>query len=49
MIKQKSKNTAPWTYVVSDPKGKEKKRIAETNQKEFRVEKITKRKLINYM
>ena len=23
MIKQKSKNTAPWTYVVSDPRGKE--------------------------
>ena len=49
MIK-KVKNTVPWTYVISDLKGKEidgtlyEKELQKTNQKEFRVEKVTKRK-----
>ena len=49
MIK-KVKNTVPWTYVISDLKGEEifgtfsKKELFKTNQKEFRVEKVIKRK-----
>ena len=49
MIK-KVKNTVPWTYVTSDLKGEEivatfhKKELRKTNQKEFRVEKLIKRK-----
>ena len=49
MIK-KVKNTLPWTYFISDLKGKEiagifcKKKIQKTNQKDFRVEKVIKRK-----
>ena len=41
------KNTVPWTYFI---KGKEilgtfyKKKLQKTNQKEFRVEKVIKRK-----
>ena len=44
------KNTVPWTYVISDLNGKEiigsfyKKKLQKTNQKEFRVEKLIKRK-----
>ena len=49
MIK-KVKNTAPWTYVISDLKGDEiirkfyEKELQKTNQKEFRVEKVIKRR-----
>ena len=49
MIKQ-VKNTVPWTYVISDLKGEEiirtfyEKELQKTNQKEFRVEKVIKRK-----
>ena len=49
MIK-KIKNTVPWTYAISDLKGEEivrtfyRKELRKTNQKEFRVEKIIKRK-----
>ena len=45
------KNTVPWKYVISDLKGEEivgtvcKKDLLETNQKEFRVENLKKRKL----
>ena len=47
---KKVKNTVPWTYVISDLKGKEidgtlyEKELQKTNQKEFMVEKVTKRK-----
>ena len=47
---KKVKNTVPWTYVISDLKGKEivgtlyKKELQKTNQKEFRVGKVIKRK-----
>ena len=49
MIK-KVKNTVPRTYVISDLKDEEivgmlyKKKLQKTNQKEFRVEKVIKRK-----
>ena len=49
MIK-KLKNTVPWTYVISDFDGEEitetfyKEELQKTNQKEFRVEKVIKRK-----
>ena len=49
MIK-KVKNTIPCTYVIIDVKGEEivetfyEKELPKTNQKEFRIEKIIKRK-----
>ena len=49
MIK-KVKNIVPWTYVISDLKEEEivetfyEKELQKTNQKEFRVEKVLKRK-----
>ena len=49
MIK-KIKNTVAWTYAISDLKAEEivrtfyRKELRKTNQKEFRVEKIIKRK-----
>ena len=47
---KKVKNAVPWTYVISDLKGEEifgtfyKKELQKANQKEFRVEKVVKRK-----
>ena len=44
------KKTVPWTYVVSDLNGEEitgsfyEKELQKTNQKEFRIEKVLKRK-----
>ena len=44
-----------WTYVFSDLKGEEiveifyEKEFQKANQKQFRVEKVIKRKVINYM
>ena len=49
MIK-KVKNTVSWTYVTSNLKDEEiveifyKEELQESNQKEFRVEKVTKKK-----
>ena len=46
----KIKNTVPWTYVISDLNGEEivgsfyEKELQKTNQKEFRIEKLIKRK-----
>ena len=46
----KVENNAPWTYVISDLNGEEtagtfyEKELQKTNQKEFRVEKVIKRK-----
>ena len=48
----KGKNTLPWIYVDTDLKGEEiaeifyrkKKKMQKTNQKEFSVEKVIKRK-----
>ena len=47
---KKSKNTLSWTYVVSDLNDEEvvgmfsEKKFPKTNQKQFRVEKVIKRK-----
>ena len=44
------KNTLPWTYVISDPNDEEivasfnKNELEKTNQIEFRVEKVIKKK-----
>ena len=44
------KSTVPWTYVISDLNGEEivgsfyEKELQKTNQKEFRIEKVVKRK-----
>ena len=46
----KIKNTVSWTYAISDLNGEEitgsfyEKELRKTNQKEFRIEKILKRK-----
>ena len=50
LIIKKAKNTAPWTYVINDLNGEEiigtfhEKELQKTNQKEFRIEKVPKRK-----
>ena len=47
---EKIKNTVSWTYVISDLNGEEivgsfyEKELQKTNQKEFRIEKVIKRK-----
>ena len=46
---RKDKNTVSWTYVICDLKSEEmgtfyKKELKKTNQKQFRVEKVIKRK-----
>ena len=47
---EKVKNTVPWTYVINDLNGEEiigifyKKELQKANQKEFRTEKVIKRK-----
>ena len=49
-IISKIKTTVSWTYVISDLNGEEiagrsyKKQLQKTNQKEFRIEKVIKRK-----
>ena len=46
----KIKNTVPWTFVINDLNGEEiietfyEKELQKTNQKEFRIEKVIKRK-----
>ena len=51
----KIKNTVPWTYVISDLNGEEitgsfyEKELQKTSQKEFRIEKVLKKKVINCM
>ena len=47
---KKVKNTVPWTYVINDLNGKEiigtfyEKELQQTNQQEFRIEKVIKKK-----
>ena len=47
---KKIQNTVPWTYVISDLNGEEitgtfyEKELQKTNEKEFRIEKVIKRK-----
>ena len=49
-IIKKIKNTVPWTYVINDLNGEEiigtfyEKELQKTNKKEFRIEKVIKRK-----
>ena len=51
----KIRNTVPWTYVISDLNGENivgtfyEKELQKTNQKEFRIEKIIKKKEISCM
>ena len=51
-IIKKIKNTVPWTYVINDLNGEEiigtifKNELQKTNQKEFRIEKVIKRKSV---
>ena len=46
----KIKNTVPWTYLINDLNGEEitgtfnENELQKTNQKEFRIEKVIKRK-----
>ena len=54
-VVSKIKNTVPWTYVINDLNGEEiigtfyEKELQKTNQQEFRIEKVIKKKVINYM
>ena len=47
---KKLKNTLPWTYVINDLNGDQimgtfyEKELQKTNQEEFRIEKVIKRK-----
>ena len=49
-VVSKIKNTVPWTYVINDLSGGEitgsfyEKELQKTSQKEFRIEKVLKRK-----
>ena len=49
-IISKIKNTVPWTYVISDLNGEKiigtfyEKELQKTNQKEFRIKKVLKKK-----
>ena len=49
-ISSKIENTVPWTYVINDLNGEEiigtfyEKELQKTNKKEFRIEKVIKRK-----
>ena len=50
LVISKIKNTVPWTYVISDLNGEEitesfyEKELQKNNRKEFRIEKVLKRK-----
>ena len=52
---KKVKNTVPWTYVINDLNGEEitrtfyEKELQKTSQEEFRIEKVIKKKVINFM
>ena len=50
LLLMRFKNTVPWTYTISDLNGEQiigsfyEKELQKTNQKEFRIEKVLKRK-----
>ena len=52
---KKIKNTVPWTYVINDLNGEEiigtfyEKELQGTNRQEFKIEKVVRKKEINYM
>ena len=49
------KNTLPWTYVINDLNGDKitetfyEHELQRTNQQDFRIEKVIKKKVINYV
>ena len=49
-VVSKIKNTVPWTYFINDLNGEEiigtfyEKELQKTNQKEFRIEKVIRKK-----
>ena len=49
------KNTVPWTYIINDLNGEEiigtfyEKELQKASQNEFRIEKVIKVKVTNYM
>ena len=49
-VVNKIKNAVPWTFIINDLNGEEitgtfyEKELQKTNQKEFRIEKVNKRK-----
>ena len=49
------KNTVPWTYVINDLNGEEiigtfyEKELQKTNQQKFRIEKVVKKKEVDYI
>ena len=49
-VDNKVQNTVPWTYLINDLNGEEikgsfyEKKLQKTNQKEFRIEKVIKKK-----
>ena len=49
-VLKRAKNTVPWIYVINDFNGEEivgtfyEKELQKTNQKDFRIEKVIKRK-----
>ena len=50
-ISSKIKNAVPWTYIINDLNGEEiigsfyEKELQKTNQKEFRIEKVLRKKV----
>ena len=52
---KKVKNTVPWTYVINDLNGEEimgtfyEKEYQKTNQEEFRIEKVIKKRVLKCM
>ena len=50
LLLKKVKTTVPWTYVINDLNGEEitgtfyEKELQKTNQEEFRIEKVIRRK-----
>ena len=50
LVIKEIKNTVPWTYVINDINGEEifgafyEKELQKTNQEEFRIEKVIKKK-----
>ena len=52
---KKIKNTVPWTYIINDLNGEEitgtfhEKELQKIYQQEFRIEKVIKKRVINYM
>ena len=54
-VVNKVQNTVPWTYLINDLNSEEikgsfyEKELQKTKQKEFRIEKVIKRRVINYM